>query len=73
MTWLVGFLGGLSETEPSEDGSMVVTEQVRDIAAFRSFVLTFLDGAEILEPPEVRDDMVAWLEGLAGTADRGQL
>jgi predicted DNA-binding transcriptional regulator YafY len=50
---------------------MVVTEQVRDIAAFRSFVLTFLDGAEILEPPEVRDDMVAWLEGLAATSNGG--
>ena len=71
--WLVAFLGGSSEVEPSEDGSVVITEQVRDVAAFRSFVLTFLDGAEILEPPEVRDDMVAWLEGLAGTADRGQL
>ena len=71
VTWLVGFLGGLPETEPSEDGSMVVTEQVRDIAAFRSFVLTFLDGAEILDPPEVRDDMVSWLEGLAATGSGG--
>jgi predicted DNA-binding transcriptional regulator YafY len=71
--WLGGFLGKSSEVEPSGDGSVVITEQVRDVAAFRSFVLTFLDDAEILDPPEVRDDMVAWLEGLAAAGGRGQL
>ena len=34
--------------------------------AFRSFVLTFLEHAEILEPQHLRDDMVAWLRELAG-------
>jgi predicted DNA-binding transcriptional regulator YafY len=32
---------------------------------FRSFVLSFLDHAEVLDPPELRDDLIAWLEGLA--------
>ncbi len=29
--------------------------------AFRSFVLTFLDHAEVLGPPELRRQMVDWL------------
>jgi predicted DNA-binding transcriptional regulator YafY len=32
--------------------------------AFRSFALTFLEHAEVLEPPELRDDLVDWLEAL---------
>ena len=43
---------------------MLVREMVRDTAAFRSFVLTFLDGAEIVAPTWFRDEMVAWLEAL---------
>ena len=38
---------------------------VRDVAAFRSFVLTFLDGAEVVAPTGFRDEMVSWLEALA--------
>ena len=34
---------------------------VTNRAAFRSFVLSFLEHAEVLEPPELRDDLVAWL------------
>ncbi len=37
---------------------------VKDVA-FRSFLLTFLDGAEVLEPAWFRAEMVAWLEALA--------
>jgi predicted DNA-binding transcriptional regulator YafY len=35
-------------------------------AAFRSFVLGFLEHAEVLGPPDVRADMTAWLERMAG-------
>jgi hypothetical protein len=38
---------------------------VRGAAAFRSFVLTLLDGAEVEAPTEFRDEMVSWLEALA--------
>ena len=31
---------------------------------FRSFVLGFLDHAEVLSPPDLRDELVAWLEAL---------
>ena len=39
-----------------------------NLAAFRSWVLGLLDHAEVLEPPAVRADLVAWLSSIA--ADR---
>ena len=42
--------------------AVVVELPVTNRAAFRSFVLSFLDHAEVLEPAELRDDLVAWLE-----------
>ena len=63
--WLTSFLRGAEVIEKRDDGSVLVREMVRDAAAFRSFVLTFLDGAEVVTPPGFRDEMVAWLEALA--------
>ncbi len=65
VAWVEGFLGPDAEIERADDGTAVVAERVRDLAAFRSFVLTFLDGAEVVGPPEARADMVAWLEAMA--------
>ena len=50
--------------EPRDDGSVVLTLQVRDTAALRSFVLEFLEHAEVLDPQWLRDDVMAWLEAL---------
>lgn len=44
------------------DGSVTATLDVCNIDAFRSFVLSFLEHAEILEPPDLRNDFVEWLE-----------
>lgn len=44
------------------DGSVVVALPVTNVAAFRSFVMGLLDGAEVLGPPELRDAILAWLE-----------
>jgi predicted DNA-binding transcriptional regulator YafY len=63
--WLTSFLRGAEVIEKRDDGSVLVREMVRDAAAFRSFVLTFLDGAEVVAPTGFRDEMVAWLEALA--------
>jgi predicted DNA-binding transcriptional regulator YafY len=50
----------------STDGGGVIVElSVTNRAAFRSFVLGFLEHAEVLEPPDVRADVVAWLEAVA--------
>jgi predicted DNA-binding transcriptional regulator YafY len=48
-----------------QNGSVVLTLTVTNRAALRSWVLGFLDHAEILGPPAVRQDMVTWLSGLA--------
>jgi predicted DNA-binding transcriptional regulator YafY len=38
---------------------------VTNRAALRSFVLGFLDHAEVVGPPEVRDEVVQWLRAMA--------
>jgi len=62
--WATRRLGQAPSTRES-DGSAVFEVVVRSPAAFRSVVLEFLEHAEILGPPELRADMVAWLEGLS--------
>ena len=51
--------------ERRPDGSVVITLEVRDPAALRTFVVEFLDHAEVLEPQWLRDELVAWLEALS--------
>jgi proteasome accessory factor B len=60
-SWAVQHVGPDHVVEEDADGSVVVELPVTNRAAFRSFVLSFLEHAEILEPPELRDDLVAWL------------
>jgi proteasome accessory factor B len=52
----------LGEVVDRPDGSVTATLDVRNIDAFRSFVLSFLEHAEILEPADLRTDFVEWLE-----------
>ncbi len=59
-----------TEGDPEPDGSVVLTLAVRNTDAFRSFVLSFLDRAEVLEPDSLRDDVIDWLEALAIETDR---
>lgn len=63
--WAVDHLGAESVTYTHSDGSVEVALPVTNPDAFRSFVLGFLDHAEVLGPPELRDDLVAWLSALA--------
>jgi predicted DNA-binding transcriptional regulator YafY len=60
-TWAVQHVGPDRVMSADEDGSVVVELPVTNRAAFRSFVLSFLEHAEILDPPALRDDLVAWL------------
>jgi len=48
-----------------DDGSIEIELAVSHVPGFRSLILSLFDAAEILEPPELRADMVHWLEGLA--------
>jgi predicted DNA-binding transcriptional regulator YafY len=58
-------LGDDTRWKPAEDGSAVATIPVTNRDGFRSFVLGFLDHAEVLGPPDLRSEIVAWLEALA--------
>ena len=60
--WAVGFVGAEAVEEWRPDGSVVLVVPVTNRPAFRSFVLGFLDHAEILGPPDLRSEMVEWLE-----------
>jgi predicted DNA-binding transcriptional regulator YafY len=48
-----------------DDGSVDIMLTVANRDAFRSFVLGFLDHAEVLSPPELRYDMISWLTELS--------
>jgi proteasome accessory factor B len=66
--WIVQHLGAGAVVEERPDGSVVVGMTVTNRENFRSFVLTFLDHAEVLAPDDLRDDVVAWLEAQVGAA-----
>ncbi|MCY3851911.1 MAG: WYL domain-containing protein [Acidimicrobiaceae bacterium] len=54
----------IGEDPKQHDETTVVAFNVRNREGFRSFVLTFLEHAEVLDPPEAREDVVSWLEAL---------
>ena len=60
--WACHRAGVDGESRP--DGSAVLTLRVRDPAALRSFVMEFLEHAEVLDPQWLRDEVVTWLEAL---------
>ena len=62
--WAVQHLGPDHVVHEDPDGAVVVSLPVTNRAAFRSFVLSFLEHAEVLEPEELRDDVVAWLRAV---------
>ncbi len=50
----------------ADDGSVVLHLEVTNTAALRSWLFELGDHAEVLGPPEVRAEVVAWLEAVAG-------
>ncbi len=54
-----------ARAEAGEDGSVVLTFDVRLMPALRSLVLGFDDDAEVLSPPHVRAAVVEWLTAVA--------
>lgn len=62
--WAVRQLGEAAVVRRHPDGSTVFELEVRHRGGFRSFVLGFLDHAEVLDPPELVDDLTGWLRGL---------
>jgi proteasome accessory factor B len=64
--WAANHVGPDAVEAWRPDGSVVLAVAVTNRDAFRSFVLGFLEHAEVLEPPELRAEMVQWLEDLSG-------
>jgi predicted DNA-binding transcriptional regulator YafY len=64
---VVDHLGPDAVVERREDGSLVVTLQVVNREAFRTWLLELLEHAEVLTPSELRDEVVAWLGAQAET------
>ncbi len=62
--WAATHIGPDAVEEWRPDGSVVLAVRVTNRDAFRSFVLGFLDHAEVLGPPALRAEMVGWLEDL---------
>ncbi len=63
--WVVEQLGEEAVETRHDDGSVVVVLEVVNRDAFRRWVLDLLDHAEVLGPPELRGEMVAWLDAVA--------
>jgi len=59
---------GGDQAEFQPDGSVILRLAVSNRDALRSFVLGFLEHAEVVGPPELRADMIAWLDALRGDA-----
>jgi predicted DNA-binding transcriptional regulator YafY len=60
--------GESSVTERRQGGAVVLRLRVTNRAALRSFVLGWLDHAEILAPPSERDALVDWVRRGVATA-----
>jgi proteasome accessory factor B len=67
---LAGQVGPDTPIEREPDGSVVLELSVVNLSGLRSFVLGFLDHAEVLSPPQARAAVTDWLDEIiaAGTA-----
>lgn len=66
-TWATRELGPDTITE-EPDGSIILELDVVNTAAFRSFVLGFLEHAEVLQPASLREELIEWLRSIADQA-----
>jgi proteasome accessory factor B len=56
---------GITVATEHPDGSIEVRMEVANPEGFRTYVLSLLDHATVLDPPEARADVVRWLEAMA--------
>ncbi len=66
---LAGQVGPDTPIDREADGSVVIELSVVNLDGMRSFVLGFLDHAEVLSPPEARATVVEWLDEIIATGD----
>lgn len=63
--WARRDLGEEAVVATRPDGAIDVAVEVRNRDAFRSWVIGFLEHAEVLEPQILREDLIQWLRGRA--------
>jgi proteasome accessory factor B len=68
--WVRSLAGEESVAGTGPDGWVDFKLPVTNRAALRSFVLGLLDRAEVIGPPEVRDEIIDWLSALAGNSPK---
>jgi predicted DNA-binding transcriptional regulator YafY len=66
--WVVDQLSESAVVERRADGGVVVELDVVNREAFRTWVVELLEHAEVLSPPELRAEIVAWLSAFAAAA-----
>ena len=64
--WARAMAGEAAVVGTSGDGTTQFRLAVTNRQAFRGFVLGLLEHAEVVGPPEVREEVVSWLAALAG-------
>jgi predicted DNA-binding transcriptional regulator YafY len=57
-------LGDSAVIESRRDGAIVVQVPCSNRLMFRAWLLGFVEHAEVLDPPEVRAEIVGWLSGM---------
>lgn len=67
--WALANLGEDSVESKELEGHITFRFNVRNPEAFRSFVLGFLDRAEVLSPESLRQDMISWLHAIVGRSN----
>ncbi len=63
--WAQRQMHGDAEIVTEDDGAILATLPVKNEEAVRSFVLDFLEHAEVVSPPDVRQRTIDWLEAIA--------
>jgi predicted DNA-binding transcriptional regulator YafY len=65
-SWVATVAGADALVRNEPDGTAYFRLAVTNRAALRGFVLGLLDHAEVLGPPDVRGEVIAWLTSIAG-------
>jgi predicted DNA-binding transcriptional regulator YafY len=63
-------LGAAAALAVRDDGSTVFVVPCANLSAFRAWVVALGTDAEVLGPPEVRDDLVRWLRDIVSAGSR---
>jgi len=58
-------LGDTAVIAQHDDGSVDVEVPCANRVAFRTWLFAMVDRAEVLSPPEVREQVVSWLREMA--------